>query len=138
MHATGIVRRVDDLGRIVLPKEIRRGMGIKDGTPMEILVNRDEIILKKYYPQKKLSELAQDMKEAVDDIEADLGTETSNAIKRSVRAIQEFLKQGSDGADMAPDVDGYECPVCKNEEFKPGQRFCQICGSPVKGKIIGP
>ena len=49
MKATGIVRRIDDLGRVVVPKEIRRTLRIREGDPMEIFTNRDgEIILKKY------------------------------------------------------------------------------------------
>ena len=49
---TGIVRRVDDLGRIVLPKELRRTLQIKEGTPMLILISGDNVVLKKYYPEK--------------------------------------------------------------------------------------
>ena len=49
MKATGIVRRIDDLGRVVIPKEIRRTLRIKEGTPLEIFTDREgEIILKKY------------------------------------------------------------------------------------------
>lgn len=50
MKATGIVRRVDDLGRIVLPKELRQTMGIRTGDPMEIHTDADSIILRKYAP----------------------------------------------------------------------------------------
>jgi transcriptional pleiotropic regulator of transition state genes len=51
MKATGIVRRIDDLGRIVIPKEIRKTHGIKEGDPMEIFTDgRDSIVLKKYQP----------------------------------------------------------------------------------------
>lgn len=50
MKVTGIVRRVDDLGRIVLPKELRDSMAIRDGTPMEILVDGKSIILRKHKP----------------------------------------------------------------------------------------
>lgn len=51
MKATGIVRRVDDLGRIVIPKEIRRAMTIKEGDPLEIYVDHEQktIIFKKYF-----------------------------------------------------------------------------------------
>ncbi len=52
MKATGIVRRIDDLGRIVLPKELRRVMEIKEGDPLEIYTEEDQIILKKYTPDK--------------------------------------------------------------------------------------
>lgn len=52
MKATGIVRRMDDLGRIVLPKEIRRTMRIKEGDPLEIFLDKDNncIALKRYFP----------------------------------------------------------------------------------------
>lgn len=51
MKATGIVRRIDDLGRVVIPKELRNAFGINDGDPMEIFVDKEgEIILRKYHP----------------------------------------------------------------------------------------
>ena len=50
MKATGIVRRIDDLGRVVIPKELRRNLKIRDGDPLEIYVNDDMICFKKYQP----------------------------------------------------------------------------------------
>jgi transcriptional pleiotropic regulator of transition state genes len=50
MKAIGIVRRVDDLGRIVIPKELRRCLCIEEGDPLEIYVDGEQIILKKYEP----------------------------------------------------------------------------------------
>ncbi|OPA76647.1 AbrB family transcriptional regulator [Paenibacillus selenitireducens] len=50
MKATGIVRRVDDLGRVVIPKELRRTQGIKEGDPMEIFVTSQGIVFRKYVP----------------------------------------------------------------------------------------
>ena len=59
MKATGIVRRIDDLGRVVIPKEIRRTMRIREGEPLEIYTDRDgEVIFKKYSPVGELSVLA--------------------------------------------------------------------------------
>ena len=59
MKATGVVRRIDDLGRIVIPKEIRKTLRIKEGDPLEIFTDKDgEIILKKYSPIGELSEFA--------------------------------------------------------------------------------
>ena len=59
MKATGIVRRIDDLGRVVIPKEIRRTMRIREGDPLEIYTDRDgEVIFKKYSPIGELSEFA--------------------------------------------------------------------------------
>ena len=59
MKATGIVRRIDDLGRVVIPKEIRRTLRIRDGDPLEIYTEKDgEVIFKKYSPMGDLHEFA--------------------------------------------------------------------------------
>lgn len=66
MKATGIVRRIDDLGRVVIPKEIRRTMRIREGDPLEIFTDREgEVILKKYSPINELSEFANEYTEAL-------------------------------------------------------------------------
>ena len=59
MKATGIVRRIDDLGRVVIPKEIRRTLRIKEGDPLEIYTDREgEVIFKKYSPIGELQSFA--------------------------------------------------------------------------------
>ena len=59
MKATGIVRRIDDLGRVVIPKEIRRTMSIREGDPLEIYTDREgEVIFKKYSPIGELASFA--------------------------------------------------------------------------------
>lgn len=59
MKATGIVRRIDDLGRVVIPKEIRRTLRIREGDPLEIYTATDgEVIFKKYSPVGEMSEFA--------------------------------------------------------------------------------
>ena len=59
MKATGIVRRIDDLGRVVIPKEIRRTMRIREGDPLEIYTNSEgEVIFKKYSAVSEMSENA--------------------------------------------------------------------------------
>ena len=59
MKATGIVRRIDDLGRVVIPKEIRRTLRIREGDPLEIYTEKDgEVIFKKYSPMGDLAEFA--------------------------------------------------------------------------------
>ena len=60
MKATGIVRRIDDLGRVVVPKEIRRTLRIREGDPLEIFTDREGgVILRKYSPIRELGEFAQ-------------------------------------------------------------------------------
>lgn len=51
MRATGIVRRIDDLGRVVIPREIRRNLGIREGDPLEIFTDKDQLVLVKYHPE---------------------------------------------------------------------------------------
>ena len=73
MKATGIVRRIDDLGRIVIPKEIRRTMRIREGDPMEIFTSREgEILLKKYSPVGELSEFALSLAESLAQVLGEL------------------------------------------------------------------
>lgn len=69
MKATGIVRRIDDLGRVVVPKEIRRVLRIREGDPLEIYTgNTGEVILKKYSPINELSQFAGEYAETVSKI----------------------------------------------------------------------
>ena len=66
MKATGIVRRIDDLGRIVIPKEIRRTLRIRESDPLEIFTDREgEIILKKYSPIGEMTTFAKQYAESL-------------------------------------------------------------------------
>lgn len=94
MKATGIVRRIDDLGRIVIPKEIRRTLRIREGDPLEIFVDRDgEVILKKYSPIGELGDFA---KEYADSLHETVGHISLIADRDAVIAVagapkKEFL-----------------------------------------------
>ena len=66
MKATGIVRRIDDLGRVVIPKEIRRTLRIREGDPLEIYTEKDgEVIFKKYSPMGDLTDFAGQICESI-------------------------------------------------------------------------
>ncbi len=66
MKATGIVRRIDDLGRVVIPKEIRKTLRIREGDPLEIYTDREgEIVLKKYSPICELGNFAKEYAESL-------------------------------------------------------------------------
>ena len=58
MKTTGIIRRIDDLGRLVIPKELRRSLRIKNGESLEIFVDGEDIILKKYSPMESIDDAA--------------------------------------------------------------------------------
>jgi AbrB family transcriptional regulator (stage V sporulation protein T) len=69
MKATGIVRRIDDLGRVVVPKEIRRTLRIREGDPLEIFVDRDgEVILKKYSPLRELAKFSMEYADSLFEV----------------------------------------------------------------------
>ena len=94
MKATGIVRRIDDLGRVVIPKEIRRTLRIREGDPLEIFTDREgEVILKKYSPIGELGEFAD---EYVESLHQTLGHIACVADKDAIIAVaggakKEFL-----------------------------------------------
>lgn len=69
MKATGIVRRIDDLGRVVIPKEIRRTLRIREGDPLEIFTDRDGgVILKKYSPIGELTDFSKEYCESLQQV----------------------------------------------------------------------
>ena len=94
MKATGIVRRIDDLGRVVIPKEIRRTMRIREGDPLEIFTDREgEVKLKKY---SHIGELGDFAREYVESLHQNLGHIACVADKDSIVAVaggtkKEFL-----------------------------------------------
>ena len=91
MKATGIVRRIDDLGRIVIPKEIRRTLRIREGDPLEIFVDRDgEVILKKYSPIGELSSFAKEYAQSLYDA---IGHVVCVADRDSIIAVSGYAKK---------------------------------------------
>ena len=96
MKATGVVRRIDDLGRIVIPKEIRKVLRIKEGDPIEIFTGREgEVILKKYSPIGELSEFATSYAETLAKTTGHIAciTDKDNVIAVSGASKKEFLEQ---------------------------------------------
>ena len=96
MKATGVVRRIDDLGRIVIPKEIRKVLRIKEGDPIEIFTGREgEVILKKYSPIGELSEFATDYAETLAKTTGHIAciTDKDSVIAVSGGARKEYLEQ---------------------------------------------
>ena len=65
MKTTGVVRRIDDLGRIVIPKEMRRTLRIRDGESLEIFVDEDFVALKKYSPLNDMASLAKTLADSI-------------------------------------------------------------------------
>ena len=97
MKATGVVRRIDDLGRVVIPKEIRKTLRIKEGDPLEIFTDKEgEIILKKYSPIGELSEFATEYAETLAKTTGHIAciTDKDTVIAVSGGSKREYLEQG--------------------------------------------
>ena len=97
MKATGVVRRIDDLGRVVIPKEIRKTLRIKEGDPLEIFTDKEgEVILKKYSPIGELSEFATEYAETLAKTTGHTAciTDRDTVIAVSGGPKKEFLEQG--------------------------------------------
>ena len=100
MKATGIVRRIDDLGRVVIPKEIRRTLRLRDGDPMEIFTDREgTVILKKYSPIGDMADFAEEFAESAGKILGNTAviTDRDQVIAVSGSSVRDLLeKQISD------------------------------------------
>ena len=68
MKTTGVIRRIDELGRIVIPKEIRKSLRIKDGENIEILIDNDNVILKRFSEMNRLTEMAENLVESIHNL----------------------------------------------------------------------
>ena len=103
MKATGVVRRIDDLGRVVIPKEIRKTLRIKEGDPLEIFTDKEgEVILKKYSPIGELSEFATGYAETLARTTGHIAciTDKDTVIAVSGGSKKEFLEQ-----DVSPELE---------------------------------
>lgn len=96
MKATGVVRRIDDLGRVVIPKEIRKTLRIKEGDPLEIFTDKEgEVILKKYSPIGELSEFATEYADTLAKTTGHIAciTDKDTVIAVSGGSKKEYLEQ---------------------------------------------
>ena len=146
MKATGIVRRIDDLGRVVIPKEIRRTMRIREGDPLEIFTDRDgEVIFKKYSPIGELLNFASQY--------ADTLYKTSNSPiiicdRDTVVAFAGLSKKECSEKKIAADIENimetrqmycYKVGDRKMYVVDGNEKICLSCAMPIiaEGDVIG-
>lgn len=150
MKATGVVRRIDDLGRVVIPKEIRKTLRIKEGDPLEIFTDKEgEVILKKYSPIGELSEFATEYAETLAKTTGHIAciTDKDTVIAVSGGSKKEFLEQSiSDELEkILEDKENYTSkenndiavPITKNDNKE--RRFNSQVVYPIisDGDVIG-
>ena len=145
MKATGIVRRIDDLGRVVIPKEIRRTMRIREGDPLEIFTDRDgEVIFKKYSPMGEITDFAaqicDSMHKSTGSIAAVCDRDTVIAVaggaKRELleKPIGEQLEKIMENRSIFRHSGVAGTPVTESDD-----RFCISVASPIisEGDVMG-
>jgi len=139
MKATGVVRRIDDLGRVVIPKEIRRTLRIREGEPLEIFTDRDgEVILKKYIPINDLSLYAQEYVEVLADT---LGAIAVIADEDSIIAVAGAPKKefaGQKLGDIAETMQQGKPVITRGSITQNGREFESIAVAPIlTDRVIG-
>jgi AbrB family transcriptional regulator (stage V sporulation protein T) len=144
VKATGIVRRIDDLGRVVIPKEIRRTLRIREGDPLEIFVDREgEVILKKYSPIGELGDFA---KEYADSLHEAIGHIALIADRDNIIAVagapkKEFLNKAI-GPGVEKTLEERKVAVINDLKEHPHCKQCPVNeaegGCKVTAEVIAP
>ena len=146
MKATGIVRRIDDLGRVVIPKEIRRTMRIREGDPLEIYTDREgEVIFKKYSPIGELAAFASQYSDTLHKVcsmavvicDRDAVIACSGVPRKEYtdKALSDELENIIEGRSLYQwKNDGEKLPVIAD-----GGNFYVSCAMPIisEGEIVG-
>lgn len=150
MKATGVVRRIDDLGRVVIPKEIRKTLRIKEGDPLEIFTDKEgEIILKKYSPIGELSEFATEYAETLAKTTGHIAciTDKDTVIAVSGGSKKDYLEQGI-SPELEQIMDGKEnytskenndvaIPITKNDNNSKKNNAQVVYPIIADGDVIG-
>ena len=146
MKATGIVRRIDDLGRVVIPKEIRRTMRIREGDPLEIYTDREgEVIFKKYSPIGELTNFASQYADTLNKVcmmeviicDKDAVIACAGVSKREYldKSLSEQLEKVMEGRSIYIHKDGNDHMMPLNENLA----HYVSCAMPIvsSGDVIG-
>ena len=136
MKATGIVRRIDDLGRVVIPKEIRRTMRIREGEPLEIFTDRSgEIILQKYSPIGEISDYAKEYVESLSKVTDHIVCITDRDQIIAVSGGHKELLQKQLHKELEKALNTRETFVANRSS----QKFCKITeGTDIAWETISP
>ena len=119
MQDTGIVRRIDELGRVVIPKELRRTLRIREGDPLEIYTQNDQLVFKKYSPLAGLTENASAVADGIKEITecACLITDTDKVLYVSDGRIKDLLDKPI-SADVDRTLKERRCVVIESGGYK--------------------
>ena len=131
MQETGIVRRIDELGRVVIPKEMRKTLRIKEGDPLEIYTDKDNLVFRKYSPITSISDFAKIVADGIEELTEKVCLITDNDVilyvskfrmketlgKNISNNLVEVLKNRKSVISCRMDG-GTIIPICENEDFQ--------------------
>jgi len=140
LKATGIVRRIDDLGRVVIPKEIRRTLRIREGDPLEIFTDREgEVILKKYSPIGELSDFADQYAESLHKTSGHITciSDRDTIIAVSGASKKEYLEK-SLSPELEKVIEEKTTLIVKAPEEKPISILADESGEKYYSQVVTP
>ena len=147
MKATGIIRRIDELGRIVLPKDIRRSLNLKVGTPLEIYIDGKTLLLKEYSQMNNLKQSSTDIVDCISsNLECDCFITDTNKVICSCGKCKKEVLDSKISTVLSNIMEERKC-VIHNKTSKTKlqlvssniQEFCSaiICPVLVNGDVLG-
>ena len=129
MQGTGIVRRIDELGRVVIPKEIRKTLRIKEGDPLEIYTDKDNLVVKKYSPISSINDFVKIVADGIEEITEKvclitdndsvlylskgkmkdvIGKTITNNLEKVLKERKSIFSSRIDGGTIIPIIDGVD------------------------------
>ena len=90
MKATGIIRRLDDLGRIVIPRDVRRQLRFREGDPLELFIEKNGVLFKKYSPITSINDILNELRDAVREEE---GIQNRAELLVRIKDLGEFFEE---------------------------------------------
>lgn len=151
MRDTGIVRRIDELGRVVIPKEIRKTLRIKEGDPLEIFTDKDELLFRKYSPLSTVAAYGEIMAESISELteKTCIITDTDGVLyvtggkykdivgKTLSGAMDKILKERKTVVTCLTDGDA-TVPIFKGDELGSENQIITpvICGGDCYGSVV--
>lgn len=144
MKTTGVIRRIDELGRIVIPKEIRKNLRIRNGDSLEIFLESDSIVLKKYSQIESIEDVSINYVEAFNQIikhniivtDRDKVVAVSGSLKKKYlgKSINEFTERSIERRDSFSEKQKKSFSIIKNEEENGYYSFSSVVDN---GDAIG-
>ena len=139
MQETGIVRRIDELGRVVIPKEMRKTLRIREGDPLEIYTEKDNLVFKKYSPIISITDYAKIVADGIEDLTQKICiiTDTDNVIYLSKPKLKDCVGKAISN-DVVEVLNNRKSVILSRLDGGSIIPVCQDCQMTIENQIIVP